>query len=603
MTKTEHHLLSPVAWNGPVISERLMGINLELTHHVTENLLANRIRNSKFAGPADPQTGVVAEWQPYGMNMGGMHAKAADGMFMSPSQSQMLHCYTAPYGAGLVQMGVPIRKGENLEFKIWAKARHRPVRMQVSLRARPSRNEDGYANAEIEIDSSYWKCFSVRWPITHTDEQAVIFLFLKETGVVLIDQVSLEPVGSNGVDLDVQEAILRLNPPAIRFPGGCMSTNHHWRMGTGPRELRPALADPVFKGRTEYGFGTDEYLELTQLLGGALHITVNVGSETPQKAAEWAAYCHSWFTQRDFIPPPAYFQIGNEQYGPWETSHMTGGMYVETLRAFVPGIRQAYPGCRIIGLAESVSTGVAGDPDTPFRQKVLAHTRELVDVLALNRYKGQWHNDPVGQLQNAVDSVGKIRDDLAALAKDARDAGWNPKIALTEWNYWLHAAHWDGKNFFEPDDALHGIFFAGVLHAFFRMADTLEIASFYHLLNAMGLVVKSGGRVGETAIGTLFRIYRSALPGRLVAVNSAGIENLDCAGIARGKETSLFISHWGTVESPLFRLDEAFGEIVACQVLSAPDCYSPMKSKSTELVDRRIALPPLSVTKIEFVRA
>src|SRR5690606_35973397 len=126
---------------------------------------------------------------------------------------------------------------------------------------------------------------------------------------------------------------------------------------------------------------------------------------------------------------------------------------------------------------------------------------------------------------------------------------------------------------------------------------------FYHLLNAMGLVVKSGGCVGEMAIGTLFRIYRSALPGRLVAVNSAGIENLDCAGIARGKETSLFISHWGTGKSPSFRLDEAFGAIITCQVLSASDCFSPMKSKSTELVDRRITLPPLSVTKIEFVWA
>lgn len=604
ITKTAHLQLAPERTDGPVVSELIMGINLEMAGFISSALLSNRVRNGKFAGPPNAQTGIAPEWQPFGNNMGGMHAKTIEGMFMSPSQCQMLHCYSGPYGAGLVQSGIPIRKGETLEFKMWAKARHRPVRIAIALRAAPTRAEDGYANAEFVVDTSYWKCFHVSLPIPQTDDNAVLFVLLKETGVILIDQITLEPAGSTGVDLDVQEAILRLNPSAIRFPGGCMSTNYHWRMGLGPRELRPALADPVFKTQTDYDFGPDDYLDLCRILGNTPHITVNVGSGTPDDATAWAAYCQEWYLTRGIESPLAYFQIGNEQYGPWETSHMTADMYVDVLKEFVPGIRKAYPNCRIIALAEPLSTGIAGDPDTPLRSAVLTEAQGYFDVLAINRYKGQWYDDPRDQLQNAVDSAGKIRHELELLASDSLAAGWTPRIALTEWNFWLHAAHWDGRNFFEPDDAFHGIFFANVIHTLARMSEVVEVASYYHLLNAMGLVVKGRNHVIETAIGTLYRLYRSALPGRLVTLRDdhSGVPGLDSLAIEHSGTISLFLIHWNMEETTKVALDPSFGSVASSQTLAATDAYSAMKARPSQFEDGEIALPPLSVTRIDFSR-
>ena len=602
MTKTEGICLSLESAEGPAVSELLMGINLEMAGFISAALLSNRVRNGKFAGSPNAQTGIAPEWQPFGNNMGGMHAKTIEGMFMSPSQCQMVHNYSAPYGAGLVQSGISIRKGETLEFKMWAKARHRPVRVAVALRAAPTRAEDGYANGEFVVDTSYWKCFHVSLPIGHTDDDAVLFVLLKETGVILIDQISLEPEGSTGLDLDVQEAILRLNPSAIRFPGGCMSTNYHWRMGLGPRELRPALADPVFKTQTDYGFGAEDYLDMCRLLGNTPHITINVGSGTPDDAVAWAKYCRDWYRARDIEPPLAYFQIGNEQYGPWETSHMTAAMYVDVLKEFVPGIREAYPNCRIIALAEPISTGIAGDPDTPFRSAVLTDAKGCFDVLAINRYKGQWYDDPRDQLQNAVDSAEKIRRELELLAADSLAAGWQPRIALTEWNFWLHAAHWDGKNFYEPDDAFHGIFFAKVIHTLARMSDVVEVASYYHLLNAMGLVVKGKNHVFETAIGTLYRLYRSALPGDLVALreDQANAPCVDSLAIKHDGVVSLFFIHWGMEETCRVAFDACLGSVESCQVLAAVDGYSPMKSRPCHVEDGGIDLPALSVARIDF---
>ena len=39
----------------------------------------------------------------------------------------------------------------------------------------------------------------------------------------------------NGIRADVIEAIRKLSPPVIRWPGGCFADDYHWEDGVGPR--------------------------------------------------------------------------------------------------------------------------------------------------------------------------------------------------------------------------------------------------------------------------------------------------------------------------------------------------------------------------------
>ena len=80
------------------------------------------------------------------------------------------------------------------------------------------------------------------------------------------------------------------------------------------------------------------------------HITVNISTGTPEEAKEWAEYCAKWYENRGLDLPLMYWQIGNEHYGHWEIGNMTGEMYVDTLKEFVPGIRFGYPNASIIAL-------------------------------------------------------------------------------------------------------------------------------------------------------------------------------------------------------------------------------------------------------------
>jgi alpha-N-arabinofuranosidase len=42
-----------------------------------------------------------------------------------------------------------------------------------------------------------------------------------------------------GLRNDLLEAFRKINPPVIRWPGGCYADDYHWPDGVGPRKDRP----------------------------------------------------------------------------------------------------------------------------------------------------------------------------------------------------------------------------------------------------------------------------------------------------------------------------------------------------------------------------
>src|SRR5688500_7838374 len=46
-----------------------------------------------------------------------------------------------------------------------------------------------------------------------------------------------------GLRSDLIEAFRRIDPPVLRWPGGCFADDYHWRDGVGPRERRPVTVN------------------------------------------------------------------------------------------------------------------------------------------------------------------------------------------------------------------------------------------------------------------------------------------------------------------------------------------------------------------------
>src|SRR5216117_1791977 len=94
---------------------------------------------------------------------------------------------------------------------------------------------------------------------------------------------------TRGIRNDVVAALKALNVPNVRWPGGCFADEYHWRKGIG-RE-RAVTLNPNWGGVIEpNSFGTHEFMDFLNQIDAEAYLSVNVGSGTPQEAAEWLEY-------------------------------------------------------------------------------------------------------------------------------------------------------------------------------------------------------------------------------------------------------------------------------------------------------------------------
>ena len=131
---------------------------------------------------------------------------------------------------------------------------------------------------------------------------------------------------TNGIRNDVVEALKQLNPPIVRWPGGCFADDYHWEDGIGPRESRPRQVNMHWGQVIETNeFGTHEFIEFCRQIGAQPYICGNVGSGTPMEMRDWVEYCNfpgdsSLARQRSKNGHPEpfrvkYWGVGNENWG------------------------------------------------------------------------------------------------------------------------------------------------------------------------------------------------------------------------------------------------------------------------------------------------
>ncbi|MGI6381570.1 MAG: hypothetical protein ACOX2R_12550 [Anaerolineae bacterium] len=96
----------------------------------------------------------------------------------------------------------------------------------------------------------------------------------------------------DGIRLDVVDALRRIRPPVIRWPGGCFADDYHWRDGIGPREDRPRTLNIWWDSIESNQFGTHEFVRFCRMIGAEPYICGNVGSGSPQELRDWVEYCN-----------------------------------------------------------------------------------------------------------------------------------------------------------------------------------------------------------------------------------------------------------------------------------------------------------------------
>lgn len=135
--------------------------------------------------------------------------------------------------------------------------------------------------------------------------------FVEHLGGVVYDGIWVDEQSAiphvNGIRKQLVDALRKVKPGMIRWPGGCFADTYDWRDGTGPRDKRPKRTNFWLEaqewprngsrsgpqGYDPNRFGTVDFARLCRLTGGRPYFAANLRSLPAQEFWHWVEYCNS----------------------------------------------------------------------------------------------------------------------------------------------------------------------------------------------------------------------------------------------------------------------------------------------------------------------
>lgn len=443
--------------------------------------------------------------------------------------------------------------------------------------------------------------------------------FLEHTGECLYPGIWVgtdsEIPHRNGVRQGVFEALQQLEPPVIRWPGGCFADAYDWRDGIGPS--RPSRATSRWGGDEieSNEFGTHEFLMLCREINAQPWMGGNVGSGTPRELAQWAEYCSfagdTTLTRERAANGQAspfevpFWGIGNES---WDCGgKFSPANYAAQYRQF----ESIFP-----RFAGQESFLIAVGPDNHIENRV-AWTRELLQHLGAGRtprlhgldahcYTWNYHNEFGSATQFSLDEyyglllegqkIGEMIDEQRSLM-DAHAIGREAKLILGEWGVW-HAP--DERFFWQPNTLRDALMTAMTLDLFHRKCDKVWMANLAQGVNVLhSLLHTFGDATVKTPTYHIFDLYKRHRGGQLLhseweSGGAGGLPRLSGSASLHNGIVTLSVVNSGakspveaTISLPgqkieLVAAKELAGPSLGAQnTLDAPDTLAPREIEPT----------------------
>ncbi len=421
---------------------------------------------------------------------------------------------------GIYQGRMPIREGVEYRGYLWLKTSNYVGPVVVSLEP-DVLGGPAYAEARIETIVGHWKRYEFHLNPSRADPLARLAILFPGRGKVWIDQVSLIPGDAiDGVRRDVLDRVEALRPAFIRWPGGNVAQDYHWRWGIGPRDERPTWKNLSWKNERENGdFGTPEFLAFCRRVHAEPQITVNVDGRgaTVEDAAAWVEYCNAPTTTKhgairaaDGHPEPygvKYWEVGNEIWGSWVRGHSNAATYARNFNRYATAMRAVDPTIKLIAV---------GDNDLNWNREVLRSAGQGIDFLAIHHYYSR--RDMAGDRLNLMAHplhYGQFYGQLKAMIAELVP-GRSIALAINEWGLDL------------PTDQQYsidaGLYAARLMNVFERTDGLVGMSAVSDLVNGWpgGIIQASRHGVFVTPIYLVNRLYAEHLGSDRLVVEVSG---------------------------------------------------------------------------------
>jgi len=339
---------------------------------------------------------------------------------------------------------------------------------------------------------------------------------------------------TRGIRNDVVDALKALEVPNVRWPGGCFADEYHWRKGIGPADERAVSLNPNWGGVVEpNSFGVHEFMDFMQQIGSDAYLSINVGSGTPQEAAEWLEYMTTaqpttLAKERAANGHPApyevpYLGIGNES---WDCGgNMTPEYYLSQLKIYARFVRNFNPAEQGPRGMLRIAVGPGGDGP---------RWTEWTETIMKGWQGHQWswdmeglsmHNYTVLNWDRKHKSVGFGETEYAEILKATLDIDrliathsaimdkYDPekKIALVvdEWGAWYEKLPGSQEGFLVQQNSLRDAILAALnLNIFARHADRVRMANIAQMVNVLqAMILTDGEKMLLTPTYHVFKMY------------------------------------------------------------------------------------------------
>lgn len=336
------------------------------------------------------------------------------------------------------------------------------------------------------------------------------------------------------------DSFRKLEPPVLRWPGGCFAETYDWRDGIGPRANRPRRVNWWYPndGRVETNqVGTHEFMDFCRMVGAEPYFAANMTTVAPLHIRNWMEYCNfpaGLTTLADEraangSPEPfgvRYWGIGNENWG-------GGGEMTPELCAdeYIRFTTSCYSVCKD---AKFIICGPSGD-DTEWTRRLLRQyaSRKYHTVptygMSMHYYTAGNHgDDPFLFDENGwyeelfcADRIGAIMDSQRAVM-DEFDPDRAIKLIVDEWGCWHNGGSGPSKgcNLFEQQSSMRDAAVAALtLNHFNNRCDFVDMANVAQLCNNLHSLYLAGGEhFVETPNYHVFALYKGHKGGKQLAV-------------------------------------------------------------------------------------
>ncbi|MFY9674766.1 MAG: alpha-L-arabinofuranosidase C-terminal domain-containing protein [Terriglobales bacterium] len=350
-----------------------------------------------------------------------------------------------------------------------------------------------------------------------------------------------------GIRKELIEEMRKINPPIVRFPGGCFADSYDWRDGIGPAEKRPrrtnfwsssepATAPDVHRYDPNQ-FGTNEFMRFCRLIGAEPYLAANLRSLPAQEFSRWVEYCNSPAGSTTLADERAaagfkepfnvrYWGVGNESWGCG--GNFTAREYAVEYRRYTAWLPK-YAGAEL-ALVASGPNDQEWDWTRGFLEEIARKDKDLIEEiygLALHHYtwnlsRGKstdWDKAKGDAVKfEVVDWYELLRegDGMESLieghwkAMAESDPEHHIKLVVDEWGPWYRPGSelTAGDQIEQLPTLRDALFSAITLDIFNRHPEKVGMACCAQLINCLNsLYLAHEDRFCVTPVGHVFAMY------------------------------------------------------------------------------------------------